>query len=45
MLATNHDYSKRSGFPRGIEQMRGTAVKSAQDKAAPPAGLREARPA
>ena len=23
-VGTNHDYSKRSGFPRGIEQMRGT---------------------
>ena len=25
---SSHDYSKRSGFPRGIEQMRGAAVKS-----------------
>jgi hypothetical protein len=44
-VGSSHDYRKRSGFPRGIEQMRGTAVKSAKDKAAPPAGLREARPA
>jgi hypothetical protein len=31
---SSRDYSKRSGFPRGIEQMRGTA-RSSQDKAPP----------
>jgi hypothetical protein len=44
-VVSNHDYSKRSGFPRGIEQMRGAAMKAAKDKAAPTTGLREVRPA
>ena len=32
---SSQDYSKRSGFPRGIEQMRGAALKSGHYKAAP----------
>jgi hypothetical protein len=43
-FSSNHDYSRRSGFPRGIEQMRGTA-RPGQDKAVPRARLREVRPA
>jgi hypothetical protein len=30
---SSHDYSDRSGFPRGIEQMRGAATKASQNKA------------
>ena len=32
---SSQDYSKRSGFPRGIEEMRGAALKSGHYKAAP----------
>jgi hypothetical protein len=31
----SHDYSDRSGFPRGIEQMRGSALKSQHPQATP----------
>ena len=41
---TNRDYSRRSGFPRGIEQMRGAAAKS-PEKAAPRLGCGKTRPA
>jgi hypothetical protein len=32
-LGSSHDYSKRSGFPREVEQMRGAAVNARQGDA------------